>query len=69
MNKLGKFLQNTAEQIVSTLIIMLGIYCLVKGIISLWTDPPGLWAFFGPVALGFLLGVIRFFNDPENTET
>jgi lipopolysaccharide export LptBFGC system permease protein LptF len=72
MRHLGRLLNITGDQILSTLLLAFSIYSLVKGVISLWESPPNFWWIILIVGIGFILGVMKFLGyeetDPNKAE-
>ena len=67
MKQFGKFLNDTGNQILSTVLLVFSVYCLVKGIAGIATDPPPLWVIDAVGGFGFILGALKFFTDEKLT--
>lgn len=66
--KLGKFLNDTADQILSTLLLAFSIYCLFQGIRALVESPPDPIFIYAILMFGFILGILKYFTDEKNTQ-
>jgi len=63
-----KFLNDTADQILSTVLIVFIIYAFNNGLIDLVESPPNPIFIFGVIGFGFILGVIKFLTERSDVE-
>lgn len=68
MKHLGKFLSDTADQMLSTFVLAFFVYAVVKGGIDLFDKLPDPLVIGGIAAFGFILGIIKFFTDGKITK-
>lgn len=59
MKKLRQLLNETADQMLSTFLMVFSVYCLVKGVQGLFRETPPLWAFLVVAGFGFFLGLVK----------
>jgi len=65
---MGKFLQDTGEQILSTVLFVFSIYCLVKGCHAIYHDPPSNQIVTIIMAVGFTAGTIKYFVEKRKNQ-
>jgi hypothetical protein len=59
MKLLIQLLNATGEQILSTFAMVFIIYCLVTGVIALFTNPPSIAAILIIFGVGIMFGVLK----------
>lgn len=66
--KFRKFLNDTADQIYSTLLVVFIGYSVVNGFTTLWKTPPKTWIVLVVMGVGFALGVVKYLKDENNAK-
>lgn len=67
MNNLGRFLRDTADQILSTVIIAAIIYAILAGVNEIIQNPPSNEYIYLIIGIGFFCGILRFFTNDKIT--
>lgn len=68
MKFLKRMWVNVPDQVVSTTILFLMVFLPIRGIISLFKNPPSNITIFVVIGVGVILGVLRSIPSPEQIE-
>ncbi len=66
--KLRKFLNDTADQMLSTLLLAFIVYSAIQGITKLVESPPDPIFIYVLIAFGFVLGAFKYFTGEKITQ-